>query len=217
MNMLRKHPRIFWTICALQLLVLLGMGVSAVSQARHPQTIVSDLEEWVSDFGSYEDEWYIDEELFDFDEEIDFLHGPYAETPKGTYTLKIAYDADFDQKFYVYSESGGESALRVGEDVNLYAKKNQVEFRFTVLKDVDDLEVVFLYDGQGAFHVNEYANYKSAGYHAGDGDICGAFPCAGRFADLPDDQGKIRCAAGIGRNHLPCVLAAVGERACART
>jgi len=150
--MLKKHRGFLIFLFVAEAICLVIFACQAANMASNPETVDFVLDEMISDFGYYEDCWYIDEELLGMDQTVDFLRGPYMELAKGSYTLHIAYECESEQVFYAYAEDEEGTLVRASE-TKLNNQKNELNYRFNVLDDVENFEVVVTYDGTGEFSI----------------------------------------------------------------
>ena len=134
-------------IVAVYLAFVFLSGTSASGRLEIP------LDQWYSNYAEYrENEWFIPADN-DLNRTVTFLHGPVVEVEKGDYTATICYEADADQSCqpYVYKTNKGyvkSSPYILDKNANI------VSFDFQITEDIDNFELTFWYNGEGAFTVS---------------------------------------------------------------
>lgn len=96
--------------------------------------------------------WYIDENSGVSDGKI-FLYGPYTKLEKGSYTVAVVYETDWNQSMDIYSKNNAKH-LFSDNRISLGSEKNIEEAKIRVTQDIDDFEVRLYYSGKG--YVNVY-------------------------------------------------------------
>lgn len=115
---------------------------------RRGMTVDVDLSAWGSNYIDFENGWYVDEDTIETDGTIDIICGPYIDLKRGTYSVTVEYECDYDQSCLVYANSGKDVFLET-ELRKLSHSQEQASFDFNLTKDIDNFEVVVKYDGQG--------------------------------------------------------------------
>ncbi len=138
-------------ILAVQLTVLAFCVCFCVKNAKHSSEIYFDLDSMYSDYIEFDnDVWYADDKLIQTQEEIELLYGPFIELPKGSYTITMRYECDYDQDCMVRARS--EDPYVKAGNVILSKNQREVSFEITVLEDLNySFEMVVNYNGKGAF------------------------------------------------------------------
>lgn len=149
---IKAHLRL---VLAVQVLIL---GVAAFfCFTKERKTVDADLAEWEAwliEYDSAQGAWYIDETIYKDKSEADMIYGPYIDLAKGSYVVKVYYDADGDNTcLATASGADGGGCLR-GDTITLDAKSRVKEFRIELTDDVDDFGVTVRYGGTGYLRVN---------------------------------------------------------------
>ena len=112
------------------------------------------LDAWSSRYTVFEDgKWQINYKNTDLNTPIIFLKGPIIEAPKGDYTVTVCYEADSNQSCKPYVYRINQEYLKC-DTVILDKNANTVSFDFQITEDIDNLELIFEYNGQGNFTVS---------------------------------------------------------------
>lgn len=130
-------------------LVFVGMSCQK-SQER----LEIPLDAWVSDYVQFQDgKWYVDQKKLPTDHQRTFLYGPYAEVPKGDYTVTVCYECDTDQNFqpFVYETNKGFLKSSV---MTLDHAASMISCDFRVTEDIDNFQLTFWYNGEGEFEIS---------------------------------------------------------------
>ena len=116
-------------ILAVQLTVLAFCVCFCVKNAKHSSEIYFDLDSMYSDYIEFDnDVWYADDKLIQTQEEIELLYGPFIELPKGSCTITMRYECDYDQDCMVRARSE-DPYVKAG---NVILSKNQREDSFEI-------------------------------------------------------------------------------------
>ena len=136
----------------IQFIILVIFGIFIV---KHPKIKFNvDLDQWRSNYISYENKsWSVESGEIDKGE-IDLIYGPYIKCIKGSYTVDISYESETDQKLKVYAASGNEAHIKANV-VTLSKNLTSLSYDFELLKDIDNLEIVLKYNGNGACKIND--------------------------------------------------------------
>ena len=131
------------------LLFVVCVIVIGINGRERKSRIDVPLDSWSSEYSAYQDgKWQIRAEDTDFSSTVTFLHGPGIEVSRGDYTVTVCYETDKDQNCqpYVYKTNKGYIKCNT---VVLDKNASIVSFDFQITEDIDNLELVFWYNGQG--------------------------------------------------------------------
>ena len=112
------------------------------------------LSDWKSFYIQYEDGWYVDETILSTNDDVELLNGPDVDLERGSYAVTVDYSTEFEQECEL-SVTGEQSAYIKSGINKLVRNLNQITFRFTLTEDVDSLEMLVRYDGQGFLRINQ--------------------------------------------------------------
>ena len=134
--------------------VCVSLIAAIVYKNHNARAINVPIYDWQSDYISYEDGWYVDEDILPTRNSIDMIYGPYCELARGTYTIHIDYTASDDQACQIFATQGNNTYLRTGRST---LSKNQtiLSYRFALTEDIDNFEVVIKYNGQGFLFIRD--------------------------------------------------------------
>lgn len=144
------------------ILAVLIMYLSEKSKGMDGLDTGIRVEDFSSDYISYNDGWYIDPGIVDIgdQESIDFLYGPFITLPKGNYTLVVEYECDEDQQVRPYA-SGADNQCIIANHLNLDKNAYAVSYSFFATTSIDDFETRVFYNGQGIFKINDIKVYRN--------------------------------------------------------
>lgn len=94
--------------------------------------------------------WYIDENSGIADGTI-FLRGPYERLRKGSYTVVVEYESDWNHSMEIYAEGGHVNA---DKSIALSKGKNVQKTSIRVTQNIDDFEVRLYYSGKGYIRID---------------------------------------------------------------
>ena len=99
-----------WQMLAvIEVSVLIFLGIAIVMQSNRKELDIEiSLSDWKSANGFVYDAagWYVDEDMLDIDLSIDKpirIYGPYAKLSRGTYSVSIEYECEYDQFCQIYA------------------------------------------------------------------------------------------------------------------
>lgn len=144
---IRKRTFIILLIEAVILTVL------AVGIAQQNRVIDTSISDWQSAFIEYRDGWYIDEDISSVDGEEGILYGPFIPLKKGVYSVSIEYECSISQNCFLYA-SAGSQIYETGKTIELRKDRMNIVCNITLEKDVQDFEVIPMYNGQGTLRIN---------------------------------------------------------------
>lgn len=104
-----KKLLVKWQILLIiEIIVLLFLGIAIVLQVNRKDSIIDvSLSEWKSTrYFIYDtDGWYVDETMLVTDDgkKPVRLYGPYIPLDRGTYTISIEYECEYDQSCQIYA------------------------------------------------------------------------------------------------------------------
>lgn len=150
MNRVKKFR---WLI-AVEILVLIIMGIMLIIRWRLSQSIDVSIADWKSDYVAYDNinGWYIDEGLLQTDKTINLVYGPLISLKRGTYRIQMDYHCDYDQHCLAYSENDS-FHLKSGR-AKLSRNYDHLSYDFEVKEEVRDFEFLVEYDGKGYLQIN---------------------------------------------------------------
>lgn len=94
--------------------------------------------------------WYIDENSGVADDTI-FLRGSYERLRKGSYTVAVEYESDWNHSMEIYAE--GEH-VNADKSIALSRGKNVQKTSIRVTQNIDDFEVRLYYSGKGYIRID---------------------------------------------------------------
>lgn len=136
----------------IQAVMLLCLFIVLVVQYRNKSDLNIPITEWSSKYVSCHEGWYIDESIIQTDDIIDMIYGPYVECSKGTYIITVDYECDEDQGCLVYANSGNDEFIKTQLE-SLRKDQKSISYSFTLMEDIDNLEVVIKYNGKGSLYI----------------------------------------------------------------
>lgn len=148
-----KHRKKVMTVIGTMEVVILAICASWIFRFSKTDLDV-ELKDWKSDYILFEnDEWNVQAEELSSGE-IDLLYGPYTSIEKGAYTVNIFYECEEDQEVLVYANAGNDYFLKANK-VTLCKNLKSLSYDFEVTKDIENLEIVVKYNGNGAFKITD--------------------------------------------------------------
>lgn len=149
---MRFQNRIILLVGVVELVILF---VFAIIIVRQPIVEVdTDLSQWSSKYISFENgSWSVNAGELNVGE-IDLIYGPYVECTRGGYTVDVTYECDVDQKLKIYATSGNAAYIKENT-ITLSKNVTSISYDFELTKDIDNLEVVVKYSGDGACKIND--------------------------------------------------------------
>lgn len=145
-------------LVAIEILLLIALLLPVIRGIAQPEQVNINLQDWHTQAAVYEDGWRIDETM-SFGS-ASFLYGPYAHLDKGSYRVRIDYEADSDQSFYPYARFSNIVYIEGGE-ARLPKNLTSVEYDFTLTEAVEQFELVVDYNGQGEMLVRDITISKT--------------------------------------------------------
>ena len=125
-----------------------------------PSTLDVDLSQWQSNHITYEDEqWSVDAGEIS-KSTIDLIYGPYIEVKKGDYTVDVSYMCDDDQSFKIHAMHGNSSYIKANT-FTLDSRYTQISYDFRLTSDIDNLELIVKYSGDGACQISDISIYEN--------------------------------------------------------
>lgn len=95
----------------------------------------------------------MDESIVQTNDMVNLLYGPYLRLKKGTYSVVIDYNCEIDQNCTVYAGEGNDVFIKSGM-IRLSSRSKRAAYRFTLTEDIDNLEIIVKYNGQGAMSIH---------------------------------------------------------------
>ena len=151
-----RQKKNFFYICLAEILFLMAIVIVGIFHVKTNPKVEASLTQWESDYITYNDGWYIDEESVQVSDKIIFLQGPHMKLPKGNYTIRIRYECEDNQSFEPYAEA----YIRAG---NVTLSKNQTSATYKIIaeEDLDDFEIYVYYSGIGYFAIEDITIEKN--------------------------------------------------------
>ncbi len=143
-----RYPLLF----LFEFLAVAALSAAILFSRSNAQAVRVSLSDWSSDYILYEDGWYADESSLPTDDTVDMIYGPYCSLARGSYTVRIDYSCSSDQSCRVLATQGNSAYLHTGEST-LSRFGNSLSYRFDLTEDIDNLEVVVRYNGQGFLQI----------------------------------------------------------------
>ncbi len=147
-----KGRKIIWLLMLAE--VVAALSLAGMIFRRNLVDTRTSITDWQSKYTTYDDGWYADEKLLKTDTTVDFIYGPYIDLKKGAYSFTIEYECDSDQEYTVYTMTENKDCVK-NNPGKLRNNQNHVSHDFFLTDDVEDLEVVVKYDGQGAVRIKD--------------------------------------------------------------
>lgn len=113
------------------------------------------ITDWSSRTASYDNGWACTPDKSGGATEespIDFIFGPYMQIPQGTYTVTIEYENDNKQKCVIRASGENNNYIKTSEIV-LNPHYNKISCDFEITKDINNLEIVVKYTGNGNINI----------------------------------------------------------------
>lgn len=147
-----------WMVLLVECMILIISFLLLLQNRNHLNVFESGvgIEDWSSDYASYDGAWYIDSDMMQTTSAIDMLYGPYISAPRGYYTVNVWYECDVNQAFQPFANAGNDTYIESGTGI-LDKHLQYVSYRFRVTEDIDNLEIQIKYNGQGYLKVNNIA------------------------------------------------------------
>lgn len=148
----------YFPVFLIQILIIGVLCVLLLNTRKGQGVLSPELSQWESRYTTYESgHFYCDESIYPADlnpgEDVDFIYGPFFSLSPGNYSVSVDYKCDEDQNFQVYSFNDP-GAVFIHETQRLPNDKTTVTYHFTLLKQVDDLEVRVRYNGGGVLEID---------------------------------------------------------------
>jgi hypothetical protein len=155
---LKNSGKKFYYVLLIELLVLVVLGIVLITDWRAVSEVDVAVSDWQSDYIMYDETqgWYVDEGMVGVEESTDILCGPFISLRRGTYSVKIEYECEQNQSSCVYAGNGNHVKLKSGTAI-LSRNLDRVSYGFTVKDDVDNLEILIKYNGEGSFRIKNIA------------------------------------------------------------
>lgn len=149
---MKNYKKKWLYFVAVEVIVCVILAVMTGVRHNNYTTIETSISDWQSRNITYDNGWYVDESIVQTDETIDIIYGPYVSLKRGSYTVKIDYTCDSDQSCVVHANNVSDAILKTGLS-KLSRNQTSASFRFTLMDDIDNLEVVVKYNGNGKFRI----------------------------------------------------------------
>lgn len=104
--------------------------------------------------------WYADENSGIKNDSI-FLYGPYIHLDKGSYTVAVSYEADYNQVMDIYSRNGRQYLFYDNHQIALKKGRNTEIVKVRLSQNIDDFEVRLYFSGKGFVKVNDISIVKN--------------------------------------------------------
>ncbi len=167
-NRILGDKRIVWLVMLAEVAVLICLA--AAIGMNHNKTVDVSLSDWESVYIAYKDGWYIDESIMqaqdgggnDMQESAGtgILYGPYIALEQGTYSILIAYDCDSSQSCLIHGVS--DEGYEMTETITLPENQKEIVELIVLEKDIDSLQIIPVYNGQGSLKISDIRIEKSA-------------------------------------------------------
>lgn len=163
-----ENKRAIWWLILAELVVLICLVV-LIGMNRN-KTIEIALTDWESVYIEYDEGWYIDENIMQSwyndagavqeNAETGILFGPYIALGQGNYSILLEYDCNNNQSCLIHAVS--DDGYEVVKTAILAANQKKVVESIVLEKDIDSLQVIPIYNGQGALKISDVQIEKSA-------------------------------------------------------
>lgn len=104
--------------------------------------------------------WYADENSGIKNDSI-FLYGPYIHLDKGSCTVAVSYEADYNQVMDIYSRNGRQYLFYDNHQIALKKGRNTEIVKVRLSQNIDDFEVRLYFSGKGFVKVNDISIVKN--------------------------------------------------------
>lgn len=152
--LLNNSGKKFYLVLLIEFLVFCVLGTVLLTQWRSDSEVNAAVSDWQSDYIMYDETqgWYVDEVMVGTEESTDILYGPFISLKRGTYSVKIDYECEQNQSSLVYAGNGNHVKLKSGTAI-LSRNLDRIAYGFTVKDDIDNLEILIKYNGEGSFRI----------------------------------------------------------------
>ena len=140
-----------YILFSIELVTLVLMLLTIFTNSNVKRISIAD---WESNYVDFDDGWYVDENLVKTDEIVDIIYGPYKRLNKGTYTVWLEYESDYDQSCLVYANSGNDKYIKTSLQ-RLKKDQKNIKYDFTLTRSVNNFELVVKYNGQGRLKIHD--------------------------------------------------------------
>lgn len=151
-QLMEKYIKAWPFFAVAEVVICIIMAVMTGAKHSNRTAVGTSISDWQSDYITYNNGWYVDESIVQTDDTIDIIYGPYVAVKRGSYSVKIDYICDRDQTCLVYANKTSDAVLKTGLS-KLSRSQTSVSYRFTLMDDVDNLEVVVKYNGNGKLRI----------------------------------------------------------------
>ncbi|MDE7274390.1 MAG: hypothetical protein K2N95_15290 [Lachnospiraceae bacterium] len=159
-NRIMENQRVIWLLISIELAVLICLAVFI--GMSHNEQVETALSDWESVYIAYNDGWYIDEsiiksyyngeDIVQEGAETGILYGPYIALEHGNYSVLLAYDCDSSQSCLIHAVS--DDGYETVKTTILPADQREIVESIALEKDIDSLQIIPIYNGQGALKIS---------------------------------------------------------------
>lgn len=145
-----------------ELVIMLALISCYLIKKSSPESMDMHLniEEFQSDYITYEDGWSISPDVAETEDSITMLYGPYLSLPKGHYTLVVGYGCEEPQEIRPYA-AGFYNYYIETNNIQLIPELNNLSYDFRIKEDIEGFEVRVYYNGQGNFNISSIQLYRN--------------------------------------------------------
>ena len=156
-----SRKSIWIIICILEAVILGIAAFLVIKDIRNSKVVDTSIRDWQSEYIKYNAGWYVNEEILQVDKPITVIYGPGTNLPKGTYSVHINYECDYNQSCVASAGLNEDSFVKAGTAI-LSKNKSEIVYQITVKEDVEEFLVKVQYNGRGMLGVKDITITKNS-------------------------------------------------------
>ncbi|MDE6946585.1 MAG: hypothetical protein K2P14_05310, partial [Anaeroplasmataceae bacterium] len=156
-----ERKRIWIVICILEVVILGILILQVIKDIKNSKTVDTSISDWRSQYIEYNDGWYVNEEILQVDKPITVIYGPGINLPKGTYSIHIDYECDYNQSCEASAGLNEDSFVKAGTAI-LSKNKSEIVYQISIKEDVEEFLVKIQYNGRGMLGVKDITITKDS-------------------------------------------------------